>query len=159
MAPFSFDDQVRDAAEIFRGRVVDVTAERRRAEGRSRIFTTVTFEVLETFKGAPSSPRQLDFLGGRVGDEAMIVEGMPRFEKGQELVLFVSGDRDLVCPVLGWSEGKLPVERGEVILPVRVQAAATATRAAKAIRSDERMSLGDFQRMLKGRMSQLGVSQ
>lgn len=154
LAPFTFEDQVSGAAEIFRGRVTRIETERRPTKRGSALFTQVTFTVLETFKGEPNSPRTLNFLGGTLGDESMIVEGMPRFTKDQEAILFVSGDPDLVCPVLGWSEGQLAVEGDEVVLPDRAQDSASAARTRKAIRSDDRMALSDFRKLLKTRLEE-----
>ncbi len=154
LAPFTFEDQVSGAAEIFRGRVTAIETEKRSTKRGEAIFTKVTFAVLEVFKGKPDATRTLDFLGGTLDDESMIVEGMPRFAKEQEVILFVSGDPGLVCPVLGWSEGKLAVEGDQVVLPDRAQDSASAARARKAIRSDDRMTLGDFRQLLKTRLSQ-----
>lgn len=156
LAPFTFEDQVSDAAEIFRGRVTGIETERRETKRGSAIFTRVTFEVLESFKGSAKSPRTLDFLGGSMGDKSMVVEGMPRFSTGQEVILFVSGDPDLACPVLGWTEGRMAVDNDEVVIPDRAQDAASAARTRKAIRSDDRMSLGDFRQFLKSRLDREG---
>lgn len=158
LAPFTFEDQVSGAAEIFRGRVTGIETERRASKRGAAIFTKVTFDVLENFKGSSESPRTLDFMGGSLGGETMIVEGMPRFSHGQEVILFVSGETDVVCPVLGWSEGRMSVDGDEVVLPDRAQDSASAARTRKAIRSDDRMSLGDFRQLLKTRLGQKGAA-
>lgn len=154
LAPLTFGDQVASAEMIFRGRVLAVDAEKRKRGGGEIIVSRVRFETLETYKGEPQAKETLEFLGGRVGDEEMLIEGMPRFAVGDEVVLFVGADRNVVCPVVGWAEGALEVVRStsgqvEVVLPERIQSVANFTRARRILKSDERMELGEFQSLLQ----------
>lgn len=156
----SFDDQVREAEQIFLGKTVVVEAERRSTEQGNAIFSKVTFEVLDRYKGEGEARVTLEFLGGTIGDESMIVEGIPTFDLGEEMVLFVSADRTRVCPVVGWSRGKFEVERaaggeGVVMLPVEAQRAASGARARAVLRSDDRMTLTDFEGLLESKVGEL----
>lgn len=79
------------------------------------IETYVTFAVDDLISGAAldgNAPLILRHLGGRVGDTVMEVDGMPRFAKGERLVLFVEGGGRTVCPLVGWGHGKYEVFAG-----------------------------------------------
>jgi hypothetical protein len=160
LVPMSFDDQVAEAAAIFRARVTGVAAEWRDSERGRVIFSKVTFDVLDQYKGVSDAVVTLEFLGGEIGEESMVVNGIPKFRIGEELVLFVSGDRKRACPVVGWAQGKLGVERdgngaGVVKLNPPSQLAAGAARTRRVLRSDDRMALGEFEAMLERRVAQL----
>ncbi len=160
LVPTTFDNQVEEAAEIFRGKVTDVTAEWRETERGRVIFSRVSFEVLDRYKGELGATITLEFLGGTIGDESMIVEGSPKFRLNEELVLFVSGDRNRACPLIGWSQGKLDIERGAngegvVRLKREGQLAASAARVRRVLRADDRMALGEFEGMLNSRVRAL----
>ncbi len=157
LIPMTFDNQVEDAAEIFLARVDGIDSEWRESERGRVIFSTVTFAVLERYKGADKDVVKLEFLGGTIGDEKMVVEGIPTFRVGEEAVLFVSGDRTRACPVVGWSRGKLDVERdangrGVVRLSSQGQIAVNAARTRQILRSDDRMALGEFGDLVKRRV-------
>jgi hypothetical protein len=140
--------------------VTGVAAEWRDSERGRVIFSKVTFDVLDQYKGVSDAVVTLEFLGGEIGEESMVVNGIPKFRIGEELVLFVSGDRKRACPVVGWAQGKLGVERdgngaGVVKLNPPSQLAAGAARTRRVLRSDDRMALGEFEAMLERRVAQL----
>ena len=75
------------------------------------IYTYTTIQVSEGLKGARKGQsivvRQ---LGGQVGDLASIVPGMPAFERGQEVVLFLSANDKAGYPwVVGLQQGKYTI--------------------------------------------------
>lgn len=73
-------------------------------------FTFVTFKVSEIFKGRIEGQEiTLRLHGGDLpgSRESVEVVGMPTFEVGQEALLFVAGNGDLGCPIVGWWQGKL----------------------------------------------------
>ncbi|MFQ5844143.1 MAG: hypothetical protein ACE5JG_04065 [Planctomycetota bacterium] len=54
------------------------------------LFTHVTLNLLEDLKGrSGAAPVELRLVGGRLGDRATVVPGMPRFAAGTEYVLFL----------------------------------------------------------------------
>jgi hypothetical protein len=59
--------------------------------GQGSIWTVSQFEVLENFKGAAQQRSQIQVRlpGGRVGHITMSVEAVPRFQPGEEGVLFL----------------------------------------------------------------------
>ncbi len=101
-----------DSAElIFVGEVLDVSSVPV-ADG-SYAFTFVTFDVSETLKGEIDGTQlALRFDGGQVGDRVIEYEGMPTFQPGQQVLLFVEGNGKVGCPVLGWWQGRLDFVSG-----------------------------------------------
>ncbi len=61
----------------------------------AKIYTYTTVSVLETIKGkeVPDSII-LQELGGKVGNEALVVEGAAQFNEGEEVLLFLIYHRD-----------------------------------------------------------------
>jgi hypothetical protein len=53
----------------------------------------------------------LEMLGGHVGDEEMIIEGMPRFQVGQEDILFIRGNGRQFYPLTAAMHGRYPILR------------------------------------------------
>ena len=103
--------QVTKGSElIFRGRVLDNRGVR---EGTTAIFTRVTFQVLEIYKG-PNVGNQieLDFMGGKMGTLELNVSDM-RFPKvGENGVYFVESlKRKQVHPLYGWQQGHFLISR------------------------------------------------
>ncbi len=112
-------EQMSERAEsIFLGRVTGTRTDWN-AE-RTRIYTYVTFEVDRYLKGGTGSKvATVRLLGGRVGSYAAMVPGSPRFEVGEEVLLFSAGSGARIPTVLGLSLGKFTIvadPSGEKIL-------------------------------------------
>ncbi|MEM7050539.1 MAG: hypothetical protein AAF604_12815 [Acidobacteriota bacterium] len=113
-------EQIDQAELIFAGTVVHMETAVTAKDGFP--FTFVTFEVERTLKG--DFPRggslTLRFGGGETKDDQTIIHGIPRFALDGRHVLFVAGNGQGVCPLVGWSQGKLDLRRhpetGEEIL-------------------------------------------
>lgn len=58
--------------------------------GDGRIETRYTFATLLPMKGAMSSVQEVRIPGGEVGARGLFVPGMPRFETGQRVILFLT---------------------------------------------------------------------
>lgn len=107
--PRAFDQLVNGADTVFKG-TVSAKESRWIGQGAERhIVTLVTFQVHETYKGTPASAQTLRFFGGTVGRETMAVPDMPRFELGQEAVLFVVNNGRQFCPLVGIAQGRFQV--------------------------------------------------
>ncbi len=80
-------------------------------QGGYRVIKTwVTLSVSEQLKGdSPSASLRLEFLGGRVGEDEMRVESSPRFNVGDEVILFVANNGVDACPLVGWGHGAYAV--------------------------------------------------
>lgn len=118
VVPPDFDGLVNGSDYIVHARVTAVEAEKRMGPRGARIYTLVQMEVIELVAGTPPREIVLQLLGGKVGDEEMRVVGMPRFEVGDEDILFVSGNGRSICPLFGMMHGRFPIvtERGERVV-------------------------------------------
>jgi len=54
-----------------------------------QIFTTVTLQTIESWKGAPAQQVQVLVPGGEVGEIAQTVQGVAAFREGEEVVVFL----------------------------------------------------------------------
>ncbi|AOS46150.1 hypothetical protein Verru16b_03247 [Lacunisphaera limnophila] len=109
-----FDQLVNSADYVVRATVKSVTSEWRQNPDNPRkpyIGTQVELEVLEVISGTPPSPLILDLVGGRIGDKQLVVDGAPRFEPGQESILFIQGNGRQIVPLVGMKHGHYPVRR------------------------------------------------
>lgn len=163
LKPLSTDDQIRDAAMIFRGRVQSVDVARKATGQGSIIVSTVQFTPLAVYKGDVPAVVKLEFPGGKIGDVEMKVAGIPEFQVGQEYVLFVSGDQSRVCPVVGWSEGSLKVDR-QTSAAGQVEVSSTAGGVLDSLNARSRaggprsVDLSDFESRLRARIDQVSKS-
>lgn len=108
LAP-TFPELVAEASQIVRARVTEVVSRKVPGPQGEVIKTFVTFEVTSALKAPERSDRiTLEFLGGNVGDEGLVVPGMPSFEAGAEEFLFVTADKT-ICPLVGAMHGRYHV--------------------------------------------------
>jgi hypothetical protein len=70
------------------------------------IYTFITFADLNVIKGSIDGPSlTLRFQGGAVEDEALELEGSPRFDLHHRVILFVRGNGKDIVPIVGWTQG------------------------------------------------------
>ncbi len=93
------------AETIVRGKVIGLRAET--AGKRGLIQTIVTLEVAETYRGRAGSTLEVVAPGGTLEGVHLDVAGAPRFEKGQEVVVFLKGRT-----IVGFGQGAFLVEGG-----------------------------------------------
>ncbi len=103
----SLDQMAVSARLVFEGKVIDRQVLTDPATGR--LFTRVTFSVLDVIKGDdPGAQLTLDFLGGHQRDQGLEykVAEMVYPESGESGIYFVEdpGQR-LVNPLYGWTQG------------------------------------------------------
>jgi hypothetical protein len=124
MLEASVEDLTRESDAVVRGKVA--SAEGHRSADGKRIFTRVTVEVAEAWKGAPGKTVVVQVPGGVYGDIGQIVHGAPTFVPGEEVVVFLRrqpGRPDGAAPtfhVAGLAQGKLRIDRDAVRGPVAV---------------------------------------
>ena len=82
-----FDEKVENAASIVLGKCV--RQETRWDDAKKWILTYSTFQVEKAYKGGSTGQITIVTPGGRVDDVAQEVIGMPRFQEGEDHVLFV----------------------------------------------------------------------
>src|SRR5450755_12874 len=87
--PPTFDELVGKADYIVRAVVKSIDAELQTDGPHRHIVTHVELEVKEVIQGSPPQPLILHMLGGKLGGEEMVVEGTPKFQVGDEDILFV----------------------------------------------------------------------
>jgi hypothetical protein len=59
------------------------------APGGRQIFTAVTLQTIESWKGASAEEVQILVPGGEVGEIAQTVQGVASFREGEEVVVFL----------------------------------------------------------------------
>ena len=106
---------------IVHARVVDVRSQW--VDGRRRIESVVTVEVLTPFKGGERRTLEFRVPGGQIGRYRSMMVGAPSFSLGEEAFLFLSG-REQRCPlVFGLNQGVFPDQAGSRVRPARRGAA------------------------------------
>ena len=90
---------------VFEGEVISVEAQR--SGNRGMVNTYVTFHVIDILKGdAGATDIELKFLGGSLNGEVLEVNGSRLPRLGEHGIYFVESlSRDLINPLLGWSQG------------------------------------------------------
>lgn len=108
--PIGFAEMVAAADAIVVAEVVDQRADLVTSGANRSIVTRVTFNVSRTLKGQPRLVRQLEFMGGTVGNFRQEVSGVPSFSVGERGVFFVL-DGQYVSPIVGLMQGHFPITR------------------------------------------------
>lgn len=142
----SFDEKVERAASIVVGRCV--AKESRWDAARQWILTYHRFEVEKSLKGLPARDLTIVTPGGTVGEITQDAVGVPKFDIGEEHVLFVRNTQ-AGPTVLYFEQGAYRLTRngrGErVVMPAVSSAVLIDTQAGKAISPEEPRTLGDFE--------------
>lgn len=117
-------EMTRAAELVVRAKCVDGTAKWNSGE----IWTFITFEIEESWKGSP--PRQIivRLLGGTTTELTSSVDGVPRFHVGEEVVLFLAATGRGDYSIVGWMQGTFRLARD----PETGRASATQDTAAFA---------------------------
>lgn len=113
VVPPTFDQLVQQAELVFQGTVMDVKSVWEGQGAQSHIETYVTFQVAENVKGDAGASYTIRMLGGKVGEDALIVDGAPRFEVGDREILFVEHNYDQFVPLVGIAHGRFHVQSDE----------------------------------------------
>ena len=81
-------------------------------EDRSMIFTYITLSSEKCLKSSlcPSQVK-IRHLGGAVNDTNMKVVGVPSFQKGERVILFLKGSSEGYYRIIGLSQGKFSIIR------------------------------------------------
>jgi hypothetical protein len=107
----SVDEMLGGSQLLFDGRVIAQQVVQEPSNGR--IYTLVTFEIIDILKGSVAGERvRLRFLGGTLNGLTLSVGDMRLPPLGERGIYFVEGPgRDQVHPFYGWEQGHLLVER------------------------------------------------
>jgi hypothetical protein len=149
--PPTFDSLVSSANTIFVGEVMNVRSVWIAGPRGRAIVTDVTFKVEDVWKGAVGAVTQLEFLGGTIGDTRMEVAGMPEFLEGQRSVLFVSSQVKAISPLVGFSHGRMRIEKDPYGVD-RVRPADVGAQRVDALQAATPMRLTDLATAVRGRV-------
>jgi|SRR5580704_262454 hypothetical protein len=75
------------------------------------IWTFTTFQIEETWRGAPPGRITVRLLGGRLGSITSTVSGVPRFRSGEDVVVFLEPARDGNFSIVSWQQGTFRIHR------------------------------------------------
>ncbi len=110
VVPPEFVQLVNESDYIVRAVVKSVTVELRvMPSGKRMPFSRVELEVSKIIAGKPPSPLVLEVLGGRSGGRELFITGAPKFEVGDESILFVQGNGSQIFPLVRMAHGLYPI--------------------------------------------------
>ena len=111
--PVSFDELARDAEAVVSGQIVRLEPELDPSNGY--VYTRVTLRVIEAEPALPvGSEYRFRMLGGEWNGRRLRIEGMPEFQAGEEVALFLTARPDNVFgPTVGLWQGVFFVERAD----------------------------------------------
>jgi hypothetical protein len=134
--PVDFQQMVTASQAIIHGRVVDVRSEVTR--DRMMVVSYVTLHVDESLKGSIGESVTFRVPGGQVGRYRRIIVGAPRFERGDEVVVFLSARGPSFPYLFGLSQGVYRVARAAdgraIVTPPAVMARGAG--AERVVRGD-----------------------
>jgi len=152
--PVEFGEMVQGSQLVIHGRVVDVRAQQ--TGDRRSIETVVTVAVSEALKGRPADSVTFRVPGGEVGRYRRVIVGVPRFEPGDDIIVFLRGGAPAMPTVFGLSQGLYRVARtadgAAVVAPAPLMEPATGT--VRVVRGDparQPLSLEAFSREVRAR--------
>lgn len=102
----SVEDLARTSDVVVRGSIARRSARR----VGPRIYTEVTLRAAAVWRGSAPAEVTVRVPGGEVGNLGQRVDGAPVFAEGEEVVLFLSGDRRGAFQVNGLAQGKFRVD-------------------------------------------------
>src|SRR5688572_28769419 len=110
-------DAARLADAVFIGEVVRIEHQMSEEDpdGQAMPFTVVTWSVEDGVKGVDTDAiYSARFLGGPTPDgKTLSVSEIPEFDMGDRDLLFITGNGDLGCPLVGGEQGRVPVQSDE----------------------------------------------
>jgi len=101
------DEMTRITGAVARVRAV---ADETRFED-GEIWTLTTFELVETLKGSAPRTITVRLIGGRWRHLISTVDGVPRFQPGEEAYLFLEPRPNGEFTVTGWVQGTFRIRR------------------------------------------------
>jgi hypothetical protein len=111
--PPTFEEMTDRADLVFVGKALSSRSEWRSVGTNRVIFTLVDYETHDVLKGNGDKSVTLQFLGGTVGEVTMEVSGVPKFNVGERVILFVEKNGIQFCPLVGVFHGKFGLRRDE----------------------------------------------
>lgn len=145
-----FDEKVDQAASIIVGRVV--SQESSWDANRQRILTRSKIAVEKTLKGSPAREITIVTPGGTVGDIAQDYVGVPRFQTGDENVVFVR-ETGAGPTVLFFDQGAYRVAKNDsgerIVMPLVSSAVPGDVQRGAAAAPESARTLRDFEQSVR----------
>lgn len=145
-----FDEKVDQAASIIVGRVV--SQESSWDANRQRILTRSKIAVEKTLKGSPAREITIVTPGGTVGDIAQDYVGVPRFQTGDENVVFVR-ETGAGPTVLFFDQGAYRVAKNDsgerIVMPLVSSAVLGDVQRGAAAAPESARTLRDFEQSVR----------
>jgi hypothetical protein len=136
LIPADFPGLVTESRAIVRGRVVDVRAQT--TGDRRSIETLVTLMAEEHLKGALAQTVTFKVPGGQIGRYRRVLVGAPAFERGDNVIVFLTGRGPSIPYLYGLSQGVFRIARGhdgrDVVTPPPLMARGVG--AERIVRGD-----------------------
>jgi hypothetical protein len=111
VVPPTFDQLVDQAQLIFHGTVTKANSQWIGEGAERHIVTYVTFKVKDALKGKPGDTYTIRTFGGTVDGETMVIGDAPKFEVGDDDILFVENNGRQVVPLVGLMHGQFHVRK------------------------------------------------
>ncbi|HEX2897408.1 MAG TPA: hypothetical protein VHP63_05085 [candidate division Zixibacteria bacterium] len=104
---------VGNSSEVIRGKVLSAVS--KWDDAHTIIFTEVEVEVSDLVLGSIEKGRRISIYvpGGKVGDTVLSVEHAAQFEKGEDVVVFLT-QLEGIYGVTSWEMGKFTVQNGNL---------------------------------------------
>src|SRR5208282_2782501 len=107
LSRLKLEDLAQESTAVARLRCLGATSRWEQGE----IWTETRFEVVQREKGSLPGIVTVRLLGGQVGHLHSHVDEVPSFRPGEEVYLFLWGDKGGSYQVLGWSQGTFRIAR------------------------------------------------
>ena len=111
--PPSFEQLVDQAELIFQGNVTRVSSQWVGEGSERHIVSYVTFQIKDSVKGDPGQSYTIRMFGGTVDGETMEIADGPKFEVGDEDIVFVENNGSQVVPLVGIMHGRFHIRRDD----------------------------------------------
>ncbi|MFP4498208.1 MAG: hypothetical protein ACLFQV_08350 [Vulcanimicrobiota bacterium] len=112
LVKLDFQEIVSRAQTIISGKVINLENKVHTRNGKKIPYTYITISVNDKLKGNSGSDiYTFKYEGGVIPEEEirLTIGGMPEFEVGQEVFLFLNNDDSLVSPIVGFSQGRFSI--------------------------------------------------
>lgn len=153
IVPAEFREIVAGSEIIAHLRVTEMRPEW--ADGRRRISTLVTADVLASYKGDAARTVTFRVPGGQIGRYRSITVGAPVFKRGDEAVLFLTTTGSNVPHVFGLNQGVFRVRqdprsgRRIVVRPVLIASSDAPERVVRGSTARRSVALEAFNTQLR----------
>ncbi len=160
--PLDFKTIAGNADVIVHGRVVALTAQW--ASGRNGIDTLVTVAVTRYLKGDLGAQIVFRVPGGQIGRLRSVRVGAPRFQEGDDVVVFLASGGPEYPHIVGFNQGvlRVTIDRASgaqvVASPMLAAEVSTPTPLVRGDPSRRPETLAQFETRVRSVLEDIGTS-